>query len=48
MKRRVLLLYVPGMKVKPPGSCMTPVDAPAVLRTVPLALRLLLAEAGAR
>ena len=40
--------YVPGMKVKPPGNCMTPVEPPAVLRTVPLALMLLLAETGAR
>lgn len=40
--------HIPGMKVKPPGSCMTPVEAPAVLRTVPLALTLLPAETGAR
>lgn len=39
---------LPDMKVKPLGSCMTPVEAPAVLRTVPLALMLLLVETGAR
>lgn len=44
----LLRSYVPGMKVKPPGNCMTPVEPPAVLRTVPLALMLLLAETGAR
>lgn len=44
----VFLPYIPGMKVKPLGSCMTPVEPPAVLRTVPLALTLLLAETGAR
>lgn len=44
----VLLPYVPGMKVKPLGSCMTPVEAPALLRMVPLALMLLLPETGAR
>ena len=41
-------VYIPGMKVKPPGSCMTPAEAPVVFRTVPLALTLLLAEMGAR
>lgn len=43
-----MLSHIPGMKVKPLGSCMTPVEAPVVLRTVPLALMLLLAETGAR
>lgn len=43
-----MLSNVPGMNVKPPGSCMTPVEVLAVLRTVPLALMLLLAETGAR
>lgn len=37
------------MKVKPLGSCMTcPPEAPVVLRMVPLALTLLLAETGAK
>lgn len=36
------------MKVKPLGSCMTPADVPAVLRTVPLALTLLPVKTGAR
>lgn len=43
-----MLSYIPGMKVKPPGSCMTPVEAAVVLRMVPLAPMLLPAETGAR
>lgn len=44
----VFSLDIPGMKVKPLGSCMSPAEPPAVLRTVPLALTLLVAETGAR
>lgn len=44
----LLLANVPGMKVKPPGNCISPVEVPAVFRTVPFALMLLLAETGAR
>ncbi|TNN61320.1 hypothetical protein EYF80_028447 [Liparis tanakae] len=44
----IWLFYVPGMNVKPLGSCMTPAEPPVVLRTVPLAQMLPLAETGAR
>lgn len=44
--------HLPGMKVKPLGSCITPAEAAEVLSTVPLALVMLLtlelADTGAR